>query len=326
MATGSPIYLQAVHDLAAQISTHLKALKAEIPAGPEGKSTRTVRRHPNLDRTVFLAESTSDVGEMREDVRRTLEQFGVTVLPARVYPRDGADFTAAVDADLTRADLFVQLLGDTPAERSADLPQGYDALQAEKAAARRVPLLRWVSPELDLAHVEDQAHAELLAGPEVMQIPLTAFKAEIIRRIRGPAPVAPTVAAEELVFINADIGDLSAAEVLGSDFRQANFVAAMPVRHGTAEQVRVDLEEKLLACDALVLVHGESSPAWLYNQLRLYSKLRHRRRHRLRGLAVFGGPPDLNLKIQTNFPDCRQITAGAGRAQSVQQFVLGLYQ
>ena len=48
--------------------------------------------------------------------------------------RAATDFATALEADLARADAFVQLLGRTQAKRPPDMPLGYDRLQFEQAA------------------------------------------------------------------------------------------------------------------------------------------------------------------------------------------------
>ena len=69
----------------------LEDLAAEAPRTP-GRS----------DVVIFLAETTADLREPREAIRRDLEQHGYTVLPARPLPLSAAELEAAVRADLAR--------------------------------------------------------------------------------------------------------------------------------------------------------------------------------------------------------------------------------
>jgi hypothetical protein len=91
--------------------------------------------------------------------------------------------------------------------------------------------------------------------------------------------------------------------------------------------VRVDLEENIVECDALVMVYGETTPVWVRGQLRLYSKLKHRRRQPLKALAIYLGPPESKPDIGMDLPEIRRIEYREGMAaESVRQFLTGLLQ
>ena len=62
----------------------------------------------------FLAEVTDDLEFRRLEVRRYLEQQGIVVLPEASLPLGRTQFEVAIDADLARSRVFVQLLGPIP--------------------------------------------------------------------------------------------------------------------------------------------------------------------------------------------------------------------
>jgi hypothetical protein len=331
MPVGSDIYLQTLFDLAEQIRKHLKKLRQE-QRGTSGTVVRLARtvlsevRETRVGSTIFLAQVTDDLDPEREQVRRYVEQYGVTVLPANVYPQGGAEFASASEADLARADIFVQLLGRTHAKRPPDLPLGYDRLQFEQAIARGIPILQWLHPDVDPASVSDREHAKLLAGENVMRTGLEAFKADVVKRIAAPPPASPS-AQERFVFINADGSDLRLAENLRREFRLANLSAAIPALQGSSEEVRLDLEENIVDCDALVMIYGETTPVWVRGQLRLYSKLKGRRKQPLKALAIYFGPPESKPDIGMDLPEIHRIDYRDGRAaESVRQLLAGTRQ
>ena len=91
--------------------------------------------------------------------------------------------------------------------------------------------------------------------------------------------------------------------------------------------MRLDLEENIVDCDALVMVYGETSPVWVRGQLRLYSKLKHRRREPLKALAIYIGPPDIEARHRHGPAECMQIDCRAGMtAEPVRAFLAGLHQ
>jgi hypothetical protein len=205
------------------------------------------------------------------------------------------------------------------------VPQGYDRLQFERAITRGLPILQWLRPDIDPATVSDPQHASLLSGENVMRIGLEAFKSDILKRLeRKPPPPPP---GEQFVFINADGSDLKLAENLKREFSTFNVTAAVPILQGSSEDVRLDLEENIVECDALVMVYGETSPVWVRGQLRLYSKLKHRRRQPLKALALYLGPPESKPDIGMDLPEIRRIDYREGTAaESLRQFLAGSLQ
>ena len=330
MPTGSDIYMQTLHDLGEQIRRQLKKMREELKAqaaAPAASVTALLSKSAaaGLGRTIFLAQVTDDLDEEREQVRRYVEQYGVTVLPEGVYPQGGLEFAAAVEADLARADAFVQLFSRTHAKRPPDVPQGYDRLQYERAVARGLPVLQWLRPDIDLSTVADAQHASLLSGENVMRIGLEAFKADILKRVEKRPPPPPP--AEQFIFINADGSDIKIAEELRREFMSAHVSAAVPILQGSSEDVRLDLEENIVECDALVMIYGEATPVWVRGQLRLYSKLKHRRKQPVKALAIYLGPPESKPDIGMDLPEIRRIEYREGTAaESVKQFLSGLLQ
>ncbi len=331
MTTGSDIYMQTLHDLGEQIRRQLKRAREEqkAQAAPAPVATRpqgeTVAAVAGSGRTIFLAQVTDDLDEEREQVRRYVEQYGIKVLPEGVYSQGGLEFAQGVESDLARADAFVQLFSRTHAKRPPDIPQGFDRLQFERAVTRGLPILQWLRPDIDLASIADAQHASLLSGENVMRIGLEAFKADILRRVETPPPSTPP--AEQFIFINADGMDIKIAEDLRREFTSANVSAAVPILQGSSEDVRLDLEENIVDCDALVMIYGEATPVWVRGQLRLYSKLKHRRRQPLKALAIYLGPPDSKPDIGMDLPEIRRIEYREGMAaEGVRQFLTGLLQ
>jgi hypothetical protein len=328
VSAGSDVYLQLLIDLAEQVRRQLKAMRAgtaapsaePLPASPQLRSAALGSRG------IFLAQVTDDLESEREQVRRYLEQYGLNVLPEATYPQGGEDFALHVERDLARSELFVQLLGRTHAKRPPDLPGGYDRLQFERAVARGLPVLQWSRPDVDTATVTDEAHAQLLGGENVMRVGLESFKAEIVRRDAKPSGKAPA-GEERFIFINADRSDIQLADSLRREFAGSKVSAAIPLLQGSSEDVRLDLEENLVDCDALVMVYGEATPVWVRGQLRLYSKLKHRRKQPMKALAICLGPPDAKPDIGMDFADLKQIDCRSGvAAEALRQFLAGIHQ
>src|SRR5262249_23344875 len=110
-----------------------------------------------------------------------------------------------------------------------------------------------------------------------------------------------------LVFIDADRSDLRIAKAIQSEFSRYRVPIVVPTLEGPAEDVRTDLEENLIECDALILVYGDTTPLWVRGQLRLFNKIKAKRLAPPRLLAIYTGPPADKPDIGFSFPDIREI-------------------
>lgn len=282
-------YTQMVEDLAHDISRKLKALATDAPTAP-----------PESKATVFLAEVTDDMEPRREQVRRYLEQADIRVLPARRH-LEGQSFKDALKEDLAQSGLFVQLLGKFIGKRPPGISQGYARLQLEQAQALPLPILQWRDPALVMDEVESE-QKELLEAETVHAEPMETFKQGIVRQaIPPPPPPAPERAVAPVVFINFERRDRALAETI-RDHVDKRLMAILPVSEGAASDVREDLEQKLKDCDALIVVYGERTLAWVDKQLLYCNKIVSDRDQYFRALGVYDGPPEDKQEVSTRMP------------------------
>jgi hypothetical protein len=75
--------------------------------------------------------------------------------------------------------------------------------------------------------------------------------------------------------------------------------------------VREDLEYKLTDCDALIVVYGQTTVAWVERQLLYYNRMTPKRERPFLTLGVYDGPPEAKPEVSTRMPGlkilmCRQ--------------------
>jgi hypothetical protein len=311
-------YFRQVEDLARDIHRQLKVM---IPASTA--SARQAAVAPltggasNGAPVVFLAEATDDLEFSRLAVRRYLEQERALVLPEATYPLGRAQFEAALDADLTRCRLFVQLLGPTPGKRPPDVPDGYGWLQLECARQRGMRVLQWRSPDLDLGSVELARHRELLELETVQATSLETFKKAVATALAPPrAPSPPDRPADRpFVFLNTE----PRHSAIAIEIRTAigdRAALAEPLRGGTAEEVREDLEQSLIDCDAMVMVYTDNA-GWARAQLRAFLKATPRRERPVRAIPVIDAPAEPKPELGFHLPEMVIIDGRSGIGSEV---------
>lgn len=299
-----------VHDLADQIKRQLVAINAAEVVRPAISKAAEVIADDGARRSkgiVFLAQTTDDLEEERDQLRRYLEQFGFLVLPAGDLPGGGEAFRSEAERDIKEADLYVHLLGPRAGRYPADLEDGYGATQIKAAREAGKKLLLWRHPELDLDKVTDARQRALLTDPAVVVCGLESFKATVRSSLEARAKQEDRERlTPSLVFIDASELDHDVAKIVKQEFEARKIPVAVPLYQGSAEEVRDDLTGNLKDCEVLVFIYGVAPQAWVRAQMRLFNKLRSGARARL--VAIFVGPPDEKpADIGFSMPDLHRI-------------------
>jgi hypothetical protein len=298
-------YNDRVLDLCQDIVRELNRQKA-LRMRPDGEPHPA----PEAKATVYLAEASDDLEEVRDDVRRYLDQAGYEVLPRSLYPNDPQGFASAVRSDLGESSLFVQLLSPVPGRKLEGTSQRRVAMQHDLAqecqtpSGEKLPILQWRVRGLNTdREVADATHRKLLEGPKVLATDIEEFKAEVRRRLeKPPAPTPGKPDSDLLVFVNWSESDLPLAALVKKELDRRPISYVEPIPGGQPETIRKDLEQNLTECDTLILIFGESDPLWVRSQLLLARKMMGRRTKPLGVIGVYEGPPpetkgDLGIKL-----------------------------
>jgi len=287
-------YYQKLDDLSRQLANQLKILKQEYGNKPVSNTTIT------SEKTIFLAEVTQDLEEQRQDIKRYLEQQGLQILPNKKY--SFPNIQQDLDEDLTKSNLFVQLLSD---QNTHTYPQ----FQYERAKNADLPILQWRSPTLDLSTiVDDPSYSQLLESSSVIAIGFVEFQAMIIKKLE-PAKEKHTfneTITDSLVFINAALEDIKLANQIKDFLDEQGIGYSMPLEDLTgvkASEIRQYLEQNLLSCDAVLLLYDNTSVYWVNEQLLYCRRMQGRRDEPLKLIAVYDVPsssskkPNLSVKL-----------------------------
>jgi len=82
---------------------------------------------------------------------------------------------------------------------------------------------------------------------------------------------------------------------------------SLPIQTGTPREIRTDHENNLRNCDGIVIVYGVVSITWVQKQLIHSRKIRIKREHPLKALAVYDGPPEEKTDINMMLPNMHMI-------------------
>jgi len=273
-------YYQKLNNLAHQLVHQLKALKKHDQFSPVA--------------TVFLAEVTDDLKEQRNMVKYYLEEQGVRLLPNKTY--SFLNLQESLDQDLAQSRLFVQLLSDK-------VGYGVPQFQYERAKAAGLAILQWREPELDLQSVRDSAHYDLLQASTAME--LTKFQSYIIERLQPKSEEqSKTVVTGTWVFINHGPEDLEFSLQIQDFLDQKGIGYSLPLEISAttkAIDIRKDLEQNLLNCDAVIVPYYNTHVAKVRQYLMFCLRMQTKRKQPFKIIAVCDKPlpnkPPLHMKL-----------------------------
>jgi len=270
-------FLTRLDDLAYDIVRLLEQLKGNgsspPPAAPKG--------------TVYLADTSFDLRDEREAVKRDLVHNGYSVLPDRPLPLVAEELEPFVREQLARATLSVHLIGHGYGVVPDGSAQSVVAIQHDLAVERGgLSRLIWIASGLEVEDERQRAFLQHLrtapgvhAAAELLEVPLEDLKSVIHGKLAPPEeakkekPPAPAAAGGPArVYLICDQPDLDAARPLEDFLFERGCEVVLPLFDDDEAQARLDHEESLCSCDAVLLYYGEAGEPWLRRKLREIQK------------------------------------------------------
>ncbi len=235
---------------------------------------------------IYLADTTHDLRDARDNIRRELQQRGYRILPDEALPYT-PDFSATVTKHLSQCRLSIHLVG----RRYGIVPEGAEEsvveLQHQLAvtAAEQFPEMN--SPRLDvLVWMPDGLEPEeprqgffittLQDRAELLQTPLEDFKTIIQDTLNAqdtptddPVEEAPHPTQIYLICDQRDVQDYETTLQPIEDFLwEQGFEVIPSVFDGDEAEVRRYHHDSLVDCDAVLIYWNAGSEAWLRTKLR----------------------------------------------------------
>jgi hypothetical protein len=305
-------YWSKFEDLAWDIHELIKYL--ETPSSSIPKSSGA---------TIYLAETTSDLIEQRDKVRRELTQYGHTVLPDKALPLEAGAFQTAVRDYLHSSQLSVHLIGEyygviPEKEPERSIVRLQEELAVERGDDAQFSRLIWLPPGLQPKDERQQKFVLDLQndftshnGSELLQVKLEDLKTIIQSKLtQKPKPLPVNIESEQMirVYLICDPQDADSVEPLRNCLLERGYETILPLLDGSDAEVFEDHKENLLLCDAVLIFQGRASEGWLRMKLRELLKLPgYGRTAPLLAKAIYIAAPASALKDRFNTLETRVI-------------------
>jgi hypothetical protein len=272
-------------DLAHDICCLLE--KIDPPAMPEQSALPAQRAEQEA---VFLAETTSDLREQREVIRRDLLQHGYLVLPDRALSSVASEVKAAVREDLARCRMSIHFIGKNyslvPEGGMESLLEIQNELAIERHERGGFARLLWIPPGLKAADERQQAIIDRLRldprfhkGSDLLETFLEDLRTaiqETLARGPGDAPKNPESASSTddppSVYLITDERDAELISPWADRLFDERLEVIRPVFKGDEAEIRAYHEESLSTCDGVLIFYGSGNECWVRRKLREIQK------------------------------------------------------
>lgn len=272
--------------------------------------------------TIYLAQTTRDLSEERDQIKRELQNRGYDILPDKEIPLISPNYEDAVRECVGRAKLSIHLIGGS----YGIIPEGASnrsivRLQNEIAAERSrndaFSRLLWLPVGLA---PQEEAQAEFIEhlrtdaatqrGAELLQTPLEELKTVIQLRLTSnghkPEPTPPNQQPKiYLIFDKRDLeGIIPLNEYLANE---KNYQVLLPLidDEGADEVQAFEIhKDNLMQCDAVLIYYGNANQVWFeYKRRDLKKIVALDRKSLLAAEAVYVASPKTAHKQLFNNPD-----------------------
>jgi hypothetical protein len=255
-------YWQRLNRLAHEITELLRAIAGAAAESAPGRPV------------VYLAETTDDLKVARETVHTDLLSKGCRVLPDRALNLMDAALGEALDAWLSASDLSVHLVGARSGGPAGDPSRSLVRAQLE-AAGRHTDLRRilWL-PSAPASNDPSRADfvgrlrtgSELGPGDDLVEGSLDKLRLAIDRTaVTGQKAARGPRAGGEVrrrVYLICDTLDVEGLTPLSEALFARGLEVIIPAFEGDESEVRLDDQENLKTCDAVLLYWGAGSELW----------------------------------------------------------------
>jgi hypothetical protein len=286
-------YWKSLSDLARDLAEMLKDMRrsAETGSGPPQK----------IGPTVYLAEVTDDIVGEREDLRRTLVQRGVRVLPEVPLPAGALELRERLRAELSQVTLSIHLFGSFYGKRPAGEERSFSHIQYAMAVEAGPSRLLWIPRDVDLGGLREVEQRDLLANletepdlespSELLKGGLEVLKEQALSRLFPTIDQPVFAALGALIYISCQPECDHLADQLRGLLRSARHDVVLPARHGDKTVLERHYLANLRFCDALLVLYADDV-LWVREELiRARRITAAERRGTSFVMSVYDGPP-----------------------------------
>jgi hypothetical protein len=270
-------------DLAHDITALLEILQGQSLAAMAGFQN-------SKKEAVFLAETTADLKDQRDAIRRDLQQHGYTVLPAQGLPLVASEMQTSLEEDLAHCRMSIHLIGKNyglvPEGSSISLLEIQNEFSIERGKQGGFVRLLWIPSG---QQVEDERQAKVInqfrmdprmqAGADLLENFLEDLQTVIHDRLREMPKIAEQKNCLDRagecpgqIYLIYDQRDAAIASLYSDVLFNQGFEVLHPTFEGDEADIRQCHEENLRVCNGVLIFFGSANEGWVRRKLRELQK------------------------------------------------------
>jgi hypothetical protein len=250
----------------------------------EGTEQRTPQPIQPERSAIFLAETTTDLKEYRDAMRRDLLQHGYTVLPARALPPVASTLKALVREDLARCRMSIHMVGKNyglvPEGAAESLLEIQNELAIERGQKGEFSRLLWIPTGLQ---VEDERQLRVIEhlrmdpriekGADLLETFLEDLRTVVHDRLKlAEEWVKCAKGNVARLYLMYDRRDAAATAPWANFLFEQGLDVVHPMLEGDEVEIREFHEENLSTCDGALIFYGAANECWVRRKLRELQK------------------------------------------------------
>ncbi len=322
------MYWDKMDDLANDIAMFLEDLESMEQGSGDAQGGSGNSQKEGLK--IYLAESSFETKELRDNIRRELQDSGYKIFPDKQLPFVESPLIENVESFLKESQLSVHLVGESygmiPEGTLKSIVEIQNEVAAAASSSRNLQRLIWVpegfnpKEERQISFLNKLNEGnEGIEGADLIQSSLESFKEILSDKINSierenkksivakEAKEAKEVVKSDtqsstpsngsrIIYLISDILDIDEIKPLEDFLFENGCEVVLPIFEGDESLIRSDHIENLKMCDAAIIFYGNANEIWLRSKTRDFLKISgYGRENPLNLKAIYlSGPPSIS--------------------------------
>ena len=306
-------YWEKLDDLANDICVFLEELKASSVAVAPGAGMQS-KQNPNQHvKNIFLSESSFDTKDLRDSLKRELQDHGYNILPYGQLSLVAPILKENVTEYMKESQIAIHLVGNNygivPEGSEKSIVELQNEVGAAESVADNLTRLIWIPEHMDPEDERQKkflqrlmaGNKDVLAGADMVKGSIEDFKSVVHDKLKAmealveAAPAQDTggdVPASKMVYLICDMQDLDIIAPLEDFLFNSGIEVVLPIFEGDESQIREDHVENLKNCTGVIIFYGNGNELWLRTKMRDFIKINgYGRQTPLAFKGVYVAPP-----------------------------------
>jgi len=285
-------YWEKLDDLANDICVFLEELKSINTSSVATSALHHTNNNKQV-KSIFLSESSYDTKDLRDGLKRELQDHGYNILPYGQLSLVAPVLKENVAGLLNDSQLAIHLVGNNygivPEGTEKSIVEIQNEIGAAKSVSDNLARLIWIPELIDPTDERQKkflqklmsGNREAMAGADLVKGSIEDFKSVVHDKLKAMEQAQKVSqeteraedAATKIVYLVCDAMDIEAIQPLADYLFNNGIEVVLPIFEGDETLIREDHVENLKSCDGVILFYGNGSEIWLRTKMRDFMKI-----------------------------------------------------